>query len=32
VDVTGEIVLPGLIDTHAHVYQYVSGRFGRTPT
>src|SRR5215813_15495415 len=28
VDVTGEIVLPGLIDTHAHVYQYVTGRFG----
>src|SRR5262244_113716 len=24
----GEIVLPGLIDTHAHVYQYVTGRFG----
>jgi dihydroorotase len=21
-------VLPGLIDTHAHVYEYVSGRFG----
>src|SRR5580700_3446170 len=28
VDVTGQIVLPGLIDTHAHVYQYVTGRFG----
>src|SRR6266702_2428437 len=28
VDVTGKIVLPGLIDTHAHVYQYVTGRFG----
>jgi len=28
VDVTGRIVLPGLIDTHAHVYQYVTGRFG----
>src|SRR6201746_35164 len=27
-DVTGKIVLPGLIDTHAHVYQYVTGRFG----
>src|SRR5258708_35429674 len=27
VDVTGKIVLPGLIDTHAHVYQYVTGRF-----
>lgn len=28
VDVGGKLVLPGLIDTHAHVYQYVSGRFG----
>jgi dihydroorotase len=27
-DVTGATVLPGLIDTHAHVYQYVTGRFG----
>src|SRR5258706_13050840 len=27
-DVTDKIVLPGLIDTHAHVYQYVTGRFG----
>src|SRR3981189_1399729 len=27
-DVTDRIVLPGLIDTHAHVYQYVTGRFG----
>src|SRR5260370_626761 len=26
VDVTGQLVLPGLIDTHAHVYQYVTGR------
>ena len=24
----GKLVLPGLIDTHAHVYRYVSGRFG----
>jgi dihydroorotase len=24
----GQLVLPGLIDTHAHVYQYVTGRFG----
>jgi dihydroorotase len=31
VDVSGKIVLPGLIDTHAHVYQYVSGRFGMNP-
>jgi dihydroorotase len=28
IDVTDKIVLPGLIDTHAHVYQYVTGRFG----
>ena len=28
VDVAGKLVIPGMIDTHAHVYQYVSGRFG----
>jgi len=28
IDVSGRLVLPGLIDTHAHVYQYVTGRFG----
>src|SRR6187397_2271887 len=28
IDVTGKLVLPGLIDTHAHVFQYVTGRFG----
>jgi dihydroorotase len=28
VDVSGKLVLPGMIDTHAHVYRYVSGRFG----
>ena len=27
-DVSGKLVLPGMIDTHAHVYRYVSGRFG----
>lgn len=27
-DVRGKLVMPGLIDTHAHVYRYVSGRFG----
>ena len=27
-DCRGKLVLPGLIDTHAHVYQYVTGRFG----
>ena len=31
VDVLGKLVLPGLIDTHAHVYQYVTGRFGMSP-
>jgi dihydroorotase len=28
IDVSGKLVLPGLIDTHAHVYKYVTGRFG----
>jgi len=28
IDCTGKLVLPGLIDTHSHVYQYVTGRFG----
>jgi dihydroorotase len=28
VDVRGKLVLPGLVDTHAHVFQYVTGRFG----
>ncbi len=28
VDCRGKLVLPGLIDTHGHVYQYVTGRFG----
>ena len=28
VDASGKLVLPGLIDTHAHVFQYVTGRFG----
>ena len=31
IDVAGNIVLPGLIDTHGHVYQYVTGRFGLNP-
>jgi dihydroorotase len=31
IDVRDRLVLPGLIDTHAHVYQYVSGRFGMPP-
>jgi dihydroorotase len=28
IDVTGKIVIAGMIDTHAHVYQHVTGRFG----
>ena len=28
IDARGRLVLPGMIDTHAHVYKYVSGRFG----
>ena len=28
IDCTGRLVLPGLIDTHGHIYQYVTGRFG----
>lgn len=31
IDVTGRLVLPGMIDTHAHVYHYVTGRFGLDP-
>jgi dihydroorotase len=31
IDVSGKLVLPGLIDTHGHVYQYVTGRFGLNP-
>ena len=31
IDVAGRLVLPGLIDTHGHVYQYVTGRFGMEP-
>jgi len=27
-DVRGRLVTPGMIDTHAHVFQYVTGRFG----
>jgi len=27
-DLSGKLVLPGLIDTHAHVFEHVTGRFG----
>ena len=30
-DVTGKIVIAGMIDTHAHVYQHVTGKFGLNP-
>ena len=30
-DCTGRLVVPGLIDTHGHIYQYVTGRFGLNP-
>jgi dihydroorotase len=32
IDIRGKLVLPGMIDTHAHVYRYVTGRFGLKPT
>jgi dihydroorotase len=28
IDCRNKLVLPGLIDTHAHVYEHVTGRFG----
>jgi dihydroorotase len=28
IDCAGKLVLPGLIDTHAHVFEHVTGRFG----
>ena len=28
VDVQGKLVIAGMIDTHAHVYQHVTGKFG----
>ena len=31
VDATGMLVLPGMIDTHAHVYEHVTGKFGLDP-
>jgi dihydroorotase len=31
IDATGLLVTPGLVDTHAHVYEHVSGDFGLNP-
>jgi dihydroorotase len=31
IDVTGKVVTAGMIDTHAHVYEHVTGRFGLNP-
>ena len=31
IDVAGKLVLPGMIDTHGHVYQHVTGRYGLAP-
>ncbi len=28
IDLTGKLVLPGMIDTHGHIYQHVTGKFG----
>jgi dihydroorotase len=28
IDAAGKLVIPGMIDTHAHVFQHVTGRFG----
>jgi dihydroorotase len=31
IDVAGRVVIAGMIDTHGHVYQHVTGRFGLAP-
>ncbi|GAB5378132.1 MAG: amidohydrolase/deacetylase family metallohydrolase [Acuticoccus sp.] len=31
IDATDHLVIAGMIDTHAHVYQHVTGRFGLNP-
>jgi dihydroorotase len=30
-DVSGKLVIAGMIDTHGHIYQHVTGRFGLEP-
>ena len=31
IDVAGKLVIAGMIDTHAHIYEHVTGRFGLNP-
>ena len=31
IDAAGSLVLPGLIDTHGHIFEHVSGEFGLNP-
>ncbi|WP_165857302.1 amidohydrolase/deacetylase family metallohydrolase [Marinobacter sp. JSM 1782161] len=31
IDADGKLVTPGLIDTHAHIFEHVTGRFGLNP-
>lgn len=31
IDVENKLITPGLIDTHAHVFEHVTGRFGLNP-
>lgn len=30
-DLSGKLVIPGMIDTHGHIYQHVTGKFGLHP-